>query len=272
MNTLKIPKKTIKKVDSKENLYKLLDNYWGILDSRIIDYLNSLIELKFSVIRKNISEKDRKALSELEIYRKVAIYNIYNNALNMFNNEDLRLDIYSNLDNYEGIKVNAVIDDEIVSLFNFNYSDKSNIGNISIYKTIDNYKQLKYELEKLKKQIYELKEDRCPYPNTDKSEILPNVYGSPDSYWTFEHEKEIKNLEEIQNKLLERLNSNKQLTNTEKKKIAITNLINQKIINEYGLKDSDFKKEDSSKKDIFRKVYVKSMPNLTIKNNIDTII
>ncbi len=39
----------------------------------MIEYLNSLLELEFSVVRENIGKQDRDALSELDIYRNVAI-------------------------------------------------------------------------------------------------------------------------------------------------------------------------------------------------------
>lgn len=57
-------------ISTKEELIELLKKYKGILNSSIIEYLNYLIELEFSVIKDYIGEEERLALSELELYKK----------------------------------------------------------------------------------------------------------------------------------------------------------------------------------------------------------
>lgn len=47
------------KINTKEELIELLNNYKGILNNVMIDYLNSLINLDFSVIRDYIDSNDR---------------------------------------------------------------------------------------------------------------------------------------------------------------------------------------------------------------------
>ncbi len=61
---------------TKKDLLKLLETYKGVLNKTMIDYLNSLINLEFSVVRNYISETDRKVLAELNIYKQIATYNI----------------------------------------------------------------------------------------------------------------------------------------------------------------------------------------------------
>ena len=56
------------KISTREELIELLKGYKGILADSMINYLNSLIDLEFSVIREYISDNDRVALSELEVY------------------------------------------------------------------------------------------------------------------------------------------------------------------------------------------------------------
>ena len=77
---------TYEKIDSKEKLNGWLEEYKGVLSGEMIEYLNSLINLEFSVVRNNINEKDRKLLSELYIYERIAIYNI---RLNLKTNKKL---------------------------------------------------------------------------------------------------------------------------------------------------------------------------------------
>ena len=79
------------KVNTKEELIELLKGYKGVLKDSMVNYLNSLIELEFSVVREYIDNDDRKALSELELYKRIAIYNIYNRALNLFNQQKIKI-------------------------------------------------------------------------------------------------------------------------------------------------------------------------------------
>ena len=65
---------TANRIKTKEELLESLKEYKGLLKEYIFNYLESLIELDFSVIKENINYTDRKALSELEIYKNIAIY------------------------------------------------------------------------------------------------------------------------------------------------------------------------------------------------------
>ena len=47
----------IERVETKEELLESLEKYKGILSVPMIEYLNSLIELEFSVVRENIGNK-----------------------------------------------------------------------------------------------------------------------------------------------------------------------------------------------------------------------
>ena len=70
-------------INSRDELIEYLNKYKGILKDSILDYLNSVLNLEFSVLKDYITNADRMALSELEIYKKIAIYNIYNRTLNI---------------------------------------------------------------------------------------------------------------------------------------------------------------------------------------------
>lgn len=59
---------------SKEELKLLLfESYKGILSKEMIEYLDSLIELEFSVIKDYIALDNREILTELSIYRYASI-------------------------------------------------------------------------------------------------------------------------------------------------------------------------------------------------------
>ena len=70
------------KINTREEILELLKKYNRILSGSMIHYLNGLVDLEFSVIKDNInvSDDDRKVLSELEVYKRIAMYNIYNMA------------------------------------------------------------------------------------------------------------------------------------------------------------------------------------------------
>ena len=62
----------LNKVKTKEELLDFLKEYRGILTKPMLDYLDSLIELEFSVMKEYISSSDRKKLAELDIYKEIA--------------------------------------------------------------------------------------------------------------------------------------------------------------------------------------------------------
>ena len=125
----------LNKISTREDLIDLLNKYNGILTDPTISYLKSLIDLDFSVINNYIYESGRSALSELEIYKKATIYNIYNRALNLFKQNDSELTISGNDEGIEGLKVYSKIGDRNLILFDYDYKDS--IGNLSLFKTIE---------------------------------------------------------------------------------------------------------------------------------------
>lgn len=120
----------------------MLKRYRGILNHTMEEYLNSLIELEFSVVKDYIDIRDRMCLSELKIYQDVAIYNIYKRALDLFNKVELPLKISEDLARLE---VSTQIDNRNIDLYTFfytidklrfNYETRS-IGNIILYRAVE---------------------------------------------------------------------------------------------------------------------------------------
>ena len=268
------------KVNTKEELLKMLKKYRGILSDPMISYLNSLIELEFSVIREYISNSDRESLSELEIYKKIAIYNIYNRAQNLFNQQNDEFIISGNNNGWEGLNVSTKINNRNISLFDFDYKEKSNItvpsgfkslniGNISLFQTLENEKLRESELTRVMSKLERLYDMKNPYPSRR------GVIGGPADTWSFKHLEEIQKYEE----LFRQLDSKKELSDEDKKEIEITKLFHDLLLEDYGLTNKSFKKENPILS-IFnygidntplQKTFVKKMPNLNIKNNIKYI-
>ena len=77
---------------SKEELKLLLERYKEILSKEIIEYLDSLIELEFSVIKDNTTIKNKEIITELSIYHYSSIYNIYNRSIKLIKENNLPID------------------------------------------------------------------------------------------------------------------------------------------------------------------------------------
>lgn len=271
-----IPNNIRNRINTKEELVKLLKSYEGILSFQMVDYLKSLIDLEFSVVRGYISDKDRTALSELEIYRKIAMYNIYNRVLNLFNrcNVDLVTDDDLVLTIYTSIK------EQNIKLFEFDYNPYAynfdlvfnlfgdykcmSIGNISLFRTLDNAEQRKLELKNVMSILENLYNKKNPYSSSsdyDKYNYLR---------WNSEHYKKIHEYEEK----FRQLDSKKELTDEEKREVEITEYFNELLLEDYGLTSNSFIEEkneinfDPYKVSELTKKLVKKMPNLTITNHI----
>ncbi len=271
------------KINTKKELFELLKKYKGILTDSMISYLNSLINLEFSVIKDYIGDNDRVALSELEVYKRIAIYNIYNRALKIIKNNAAELSIFSNKDIIEGLNVYSSLGkNRNCILFNFNYhNDPMNlrtkipsgyktmkIGNISLFQTIESKEQMEAELMRVMSELERLYDEKNPYHSR------LNTIGGPAQLWAFEHTRKIEEYEEKFNLL----SSKKELTDEDKKEIEITKKFHQLLLEDYGLTNKDFEEENSQQFLDFdrentksHKTLIRKMPNINIKNNIKYI-
>jgi len=274
---------TIEKINTKKELVSLLKKSKGILNNSMISYLNSLINLEFSVIRDYIGENDRITLSELEVYKRIAIYNIYERALRLFKEKDSKLIISGNNDGNEGLNVYFSLGKNSgFELFDFNYREcpvdfKSKIpagyktmkiGNVSLFQTIESKDQRESEIIRIQNELEELKKENNPYP------YEAGTYGGPNPQWHFEHRNKINLYQEK----LNLLTSKKELTDEEKKEIETTKIFHELLLEDYGLTNNDFVEESNKDSLGFKedktglhKTLVKKMPNLIIKDNIKYI-
>jgi len=268
----------LNKVKTKEELLKLLDGYRGILTNTMLDYLNSLIELEFSVMKENINDSDRKALAELEIYKKIAIYNIYNRVQNLFKQLNGEYVICGNNNGFEALRVSTAINDRKIELFDFDYKEycnkvpngfKSvNIGSISLFQTIENKEARETELKNVMSILERLYKARNPFPPQF------GVLGGPRPEWELDHARKIYEYEER----FKKLDSKKELSEEDKREIEITRQVHDLLLEDFGLTKESFIDENSlsfadfgrEETEMERKL-VRRMPNLTITDNIKYI-
>lgn len=271
------------KVKTKQELLELLNGYRGILTNPTLNYLNSLIELEFSVMREYISDSDRRALAELEVYKKIAIYNIYNRTQNLFNQQNGEFIIYGNNDGHEGLSISTNLIEKNIKLFDFDYKEvyskgfntnripdgykTMNIGDISLYQTLESKEMREAELDRVMNILDRLWSEKNPYSSR------PGVAGGPGPHWSYKHEQKVAEYE----KRFTELDSKKELSDDDKREIEITNQVRNMLLEDFGLTNESFEEENnksminSSQKSKLQKTLVKKMPNLTITDNIKYI-
>ena len=75
--------------NTKASLKCLLETHKNTLSKEIYDYLNSLIELEFSVVEEHLSKSDIDKISDTSLYCNVALYNIYHRIMNIIHSLDV---------------------------------------------------------------------------------------------------------------------------------------------------------------------------------------
>lgn len=267
----------IDKVNTKEELLQLLKDYKVIFNNHVIDYLESLINLDFSVIRENIDEKSKEALSELEIYKRIAIYNIYNRAINIFTQSNMPLIITGNDEGFESLSISVPIEDRNIKIFDFKYSEQKSlnykipdeyktmkIGSINLYQKIENKELRIQELKRIVDKIERLYGTQNPY------QYHPKKVGGSYVKWKIERQKEIEKYQ----KMLDKIDSHNELTEFDIKEIKIMNKAHDLLLEDYGLTDDSFEDDvsiASKRSNNLQKTLVKRQPNITITNNIEYI-
>ena len=254
---------TYPKISKKEELTQLLEKYKLVINTYMIDYLKCLIDLEVPVTKNYITDDERRVLSELDVYRKASIYNIYNLSKNLLKKYEDNYDIET-IDEYGLLRFRL----NGVNVFGFDYRNSNKnkeIGIISLFQNIEDAELRNEELERVKNKLDELYNQENPLFNKF------NICEGPFDYWDKMKNAEIKAYQE----LFKKLESRKILTDKEMKSIELTKLFHDSFFKTFGLESNSFfqKKEDPFKIDAksLEKVLVKKMPLLEINDNIKYI-
>ena len=250
---------TYKKISSKEELKESLNRYKRILNPRVIDYLNQLVELEFSAVKDIIDIEDREILQNLDLYKNIVAYNIYNRTLELLNNEQ-ELKIFDNKDRISGLMAYEGIGNNAIRILDYKYDN----GTLKLFQTVDDKKVRDEQLELVMTKLEQLYNKKNPY----HSDL--ELFGCPAAKWNFDHSREVSEYEE----LFARLDSKKEITDYEKKKIGITKKYHNLLFEEYGLTDEEFivsKQTPTTIDNISNKTLVKKLPGLRIENNIEYV-
>ena len=195
---------TYKKISSKEELKESLNRYKRILNPRVIDYLNQLVELEFSAVKDIIYIEDREILQNLDLYKNIVAYNIYNRTLELLNNEQ-ELKIFDNKDRISGLMAYKDIGNPAIRILDYNYEN----GALKLFQTVDDKKVRKEQLELVMTKLEQLYDKKNPY----HSDL--ELFGCPATRWNIDYIKEVSEYE----KLFTRLDSKKELTDYKKRRL-----------------------------------------------------
>lgn len=125
--------------NTKASLKCLLETHKNTLSKEIYDYLNSLIELEFSVVEEYLSKSDIAKISDTSLYYNVALYNIYHRIMNIIRSLDVLPSLkYTEKSNtrayYETLFINGIylnsktyFEYPLIEL-NYNYPDENKIA------------------------------------------------------------------------------------------------------------------------------------------------
>ena len=186
-------------VKNKDSLEEDLKRYSLVFQKSIIEYLYSLLNLEFSVVRDFINEEERSILSNFEIYKEISIYNIYYKALKLFTSDNNKDNIIINDYGFpiSLLDVNYSFGEKNIPLFRFDV-DKNLEAKIFLYKEDISQKRINAELERVFNKLYDLYDEKNPYYSVsdyDKKrielgnyfyKILLEDYGLKDGDFQFE--------------------------------------------------------------------------------------
>lgn len=125
--------------NTKASLKCLLETHKNTLSKEIYDYLNSLIELEFSVVEEYLSKSNIDKISDTSLYYNVALYNIYHRIMNIIRSLDVLPSLkYTEKSNtrayYETLFINGIylnsktyFEYPLLEL-NYNYPDENKIA------------------------------------------------------------------------------------------------------------------------------------------------
>lgn len=224
---------------TKEELIELLKQYKKVLSSYSYDYLKSLIELDFSVIKNEIDSNDRLLLSKLELYEYIAIYNIYHRVLNLIKKELKELELTANSEWNNSLSIFAPLSQSKVKLFNFDFdiSNKKNsssneliFGKIDLFQTIWSSEKRDQEMDRVLKKLESLYDSENPHG------YKPHHFGGPAANWNHQKYQKIKEYEN----LFKKLDSKSVLTADDEKIIEFTNKYCELFLNDFGLTMDSF--------------------------------
>lgn len=205
----------------RDYLLHSLEKQKLILEPWVYDYLKSLLELECSVFGMEINDEMRDAISEYVLYRRISMFNVYNIALNVFNEFAGVVKLRSL--NTTGLRATLGKNSNNYNIFEYKCPEKktmpwaiqtsNTIGEITILQMEENIEKAELQMNNIMRDIKNAKEN-----NASPSEIAL-------LYQRFDY-------------LHDRVSCG--LTETERKEIELVNQIYAELLNNFDLHECDF--------------------------------
>ena len=249
-------------LESQKKLLEDLKQYEPLLSKEYYEYLESLLALEISAFNKEFNNDSREILKKIELYKRIAIYNICNRTKNLLLNNGNGIEI-STVENYEHpveFSIFGKMNGKSINSFRFNIEEDSPlyIGDAIIYSSGPNSILRQEEIKRLTKE-YEakLKQDN-PHARHDGVKRFQDENGSK---WETSRQADL----EIINKKLTSLRNFSLDTN---ELIAAQNYLAGLILDDMHLKDEDF---TSSYQHGLEKTLVRKYPGMSVKHNVKNL-
>lgn len=118
------------KVFSYYELTKSIEQSKCILNNEMLDYFESLLYLKTSVIYKdNLDPITSSYLNQLKLFRDLALYNLYYKSFELFDKTDNKYVVTDN--KFNGLNIDVKNQKVNFNVYNFDY--KNDVSNIYLY-------------------------------------------------------------------------------------------------------------------------------------------
>jgi len=80
------------RIATTEEVLNIISSYNKVFSKEILDYINALVYLEISVLEKGyLSDKSIEVLTELESFRKIAIYNIFKRLILLMEKQGIKV-------------------------------------------------------------------------------------------------------------------------------------------------------------------------------------
>ena len=251
-------------LESKTDLLESLNQYKWLISKEAYEYLESLLNLEISAFNPEFSDNNREILRKIDLYKKMAIYNICHRTKNLLssNSEGILIDTVERYDHPVEFNIFGIINNRNFDCFRFNISEENPlyIGDAIISSSAINAELRNQEIERLHSLHNEKNNQDNPHAMHDGIKRLQDENGSS---WEVTHRYELNRIKKQYDNL-----AMFTLDEKTKEEIAAKNYLANLILQDMNLKDTDF---TITYGDGMKRNLVKKYPGMSVKHNITNL-
>lgn len=243
-----------KKICKLEKLKSEIEKYRNILSKNMYEYFQALINLEASAIDNTICNSDKELLSCLPFYKSIVKYNIYNNALKVLNEHNIKL-----LQEYDYRNKKFIVSCDqklpntprMIDVLSLSI-DKNNDIELELFNSMSDDSIKNKEIIQLQRNIYDIwrKNDKLSAKYSeielDDYSILCDEIWDDLIIWNYEiMNHNFANREDRENfelyfRVLKKLKSRESLSENDQEEINKANLLYKSFINQFNIDELEF--------------------------------